>query len=165
MEDPFHPDYPQNLLNVVGPRNLVHSWATDTDDATEMPRWGKIGKQKVEDCGPLPPHPMDGIKYNMETVDDNIRDFAIDFMDRAHKDGKPFFCWLNPTRMHIVTHLSPKWEATRNSENGWSEEEAGMAQLDNDIGLVLQHLKDMGEDDNTIVVFTTDNGHRTFHLA
>ncbi len=54
MEDPFHPDYPQNLLNVVGPRNLVHSWATDTDDATEMPRWGKIGKQKVEDAGPLP---------------------------------------------------------------------------------------------------------------
>ena len=71
MEDPFHPNYPQNLLNVVGPRNLVHSWATDTDDATEMPRWGKIGKQKIEDAGPLPPHPMDGIKYNMETVDDD----------------------------------------------------------------------------------------------
>ena len=69
MEDPFHPNYPQNLLNVVGPRNLVHCWATDTDDATEMPRWGKIGKQKIEDAGPLPPHPMDGIKYNMETVD------------------------------------------------------------------------------------------------
>ena len=162
MEDPFHPNYPQNLLNVVGPRNLLHCWATDTDDATEMPRWGKIGKQKIEDCGPLPPHPIDGIKYNMETVDDNIRDFALNFIDKAHKDGKPFFCWLNPTRMHIVTHLSPKWEATRNSENGWSEEEAGMAQLDNDVGLVLQHLKDMGEDDNTIVVFTTDNGTEVF---
>ena len=73
-----------------------------------MPRWGKIGKQKIEDCGPLPPHPMDGIKYNMETVDDNIRDFAINFMDKAKKDGKPFFCWINPTRMHIVTHLSPE---------------------------------------------------------
>ena len=60
--------------------------------------------------------------------------------------------------MHIVTHLSDKWAATMNSENGWSEQEAGMAQLDNDIGLVLQHLKDMGEDDNTIVVFTSDNG-------
>ena len=64
--------------------------------------------------------------------------------------------------MHIVTHLSPKYEATRNSENGWSQQEAGMAQLDNDIGLVLQKLKDMGEDENTIVVFTTDNGTETF---
>ena len=162
MEDPFHPNYPQNLLNVVGPRNLVHSWATDTDDSTEMPRWGKIGKQKISDEGPLPPHPMEGIKYNMETVDDTIRDLAINFMDKAHKDGKPFFCWLNPTRMHIVTHLSPKYTATMNSENGWSEEEAGMKQLDDDIGLVLQHVKDMGEEDNTIVVFTTDNGTEVF---
>ena len=162
MEDPFHPNYPQNLLNVVGPRNLLHCWATDTDDTTEMPRWGKIGKQKIEDDGPLPPHPMDGIKYNMETVDDSIRDFAINFMDKAKTDGKPFFCWLNPTRMHIVTHLSPKYTAMENSENGWSEEEAGMAQLDDDIGLVMQHLKDMGVDDNTIVVFTTDNGTEVF---
>jgi arylsulfatase len=162
MEDPFHPNYPQNLLNVVGPRNIVHSWATDTDDATEMPRWGKIGKQKIEDEGPLPPHPMDGIKYNMETVDDTIRDLAISFMDKAKADGKPFFCWLNPTRMHVVTHLSPKYAALMNSENGWSIEEAGMVQLDDDVGLVMQHLKDMGVDDNTIVVFTTDNGTETF---
>jgi arylsulfatase A-like enzyme len=162
MEDPFHPNYPQNLLNVVGPRNIVHSWATDTDDATEMPRWGKIGKQKIEDDGPLPPHPMDGIKYNMETVDDTIRDLALNFIDKAHKDGKPFFCWLNPTRMHVVTHLSPKYAAMMNSDNGWSIEEAGMAQLDDDIGLVMQHLKDMGVDDNTIVVFTTDNGTESF---
>ncbi|MEZ0257398.1 MAG: arylsulfatase [Chthoniobacter sp.] len=162
MEDPFHPNYPQNLLNKVGPRNLVHSWATDVDDPTDMPRWGKIGKQKIEDAGPLPPHPVDGVKYNMETVDDYIRDFALSFIEKAKKDGKPFFCWLNPTRMHIVTHLSPKWNATRNSENGWSEEEAGMAQLDNDIGLVLQKIKDIGEEENTIVVFTTDNGTEVF---
>ena len=162
MEDPFHPNYPQNLLNVVGPRNLVHSWATTTDDATEMPRWGKIGMQKIEDCGPLPPHPMPGIKYNMETVDADIRDFAINFMDKAQKDGKPFFCWINPTRMHVTTHLSPKYTAMMNSENGWSEEEAGMAQLDDDVGLIMQHLKDMGVDDNTIVVFTTDNGTEVF---
>jgi arylsulfatase len=162
MEDPFHPNYPQNLLNVVGPRNLVHSWATATDDATEMPRWGKIGKQKIEDAGPLPPHPMAGIKYNMETVDGDIRDFALNFMDKAQKDGKPFFVWINPTRMHIVTHLSPKYTALENSENGWSEEEAGMVQLDDDVGLIMQHLKDMGVDDNTIVVFTTDNGTEVF---
>jgi arylsulfatase len=162
MEDPFHPSYPQNLLNVVGPRNMVHSWATDTDDTTEMPRWGKIGKQKIVDEGPLSPHPMPGIKYNMETVDDTIRDLAINFMDKAKADGKPFFVWLNPTRMHVVTHLSPKYEALRNSDNGWTIEEAGMAQLDDDVGLVMQHLKDMGVDDNTIVVFTTDNGTESF---
>ncbi|MGZ5875845.1 MAG: arylsulfatase [Bradyrhizobium sp.] len=155
MEDPAHPNYPQNLLNVVGPRNMVHSWATDKDDPTEMPRWGKIGMQKIEDAGPLYPK-------RMETVDDEIRDLAINFMDKAKKDNKPFFVWLNPTRMHIVTHLSPKYEALRNSENGWSEEEAGMAQLDDDVGLVMKKLKDMGVDDNTIVVFTTDNGTEVF---
>ena len=155
MEDPAHPNYPQNLLNVVGPRNMVHSWATDKDDPTEMPRWGKIGKQRIEDAGTLYPK-------RMETVDDEIRDLALNFMDKAKKDGKPFFVWLNPTRMHIVTHLSPKYEAMRNSENGWSEEEAGMAQLDDDVGLVMKKLKDMGVDDNTIVVFTTDNGTEVF---
>jgi arylsulfatase len=155
MEDPAHPNYPQELLNVVGPRNMVHSWATDKDDPTVMPRWGKIGKQKIEDAGTLYPK-------RMETVDDEIRDFALKFIEKAKSENKPFFCWLNPTRMHIVTHLSPKWEATRNSKYGWSLQEAGMAQLDNDIGLVMQKLKDMGEDDNTIVVFTTDNGTEVF---
>jgi len=155
MEDPAHPNYPQNLLNVVGPRNMVHSWATDKDDPTEMPRWGKIGKQRIEDAGPLYPK-------RMETVDDEIRDLAVNFMDKAQKDGKPFFVWINPTRMHIVTHLPPKYEAMRNAENGWSEEEAGMAQLDDDVGLVMKKLKDMGVDDNTIVVFTTDNGTEVF---
>src|ERR1700716_1292667 len=155
MEDPAHPNYPQDLLGVVGPRNMVHSWATDTDDPTEMPRWGKIGKQKIEDAGTLYPE-------RMKTVDNEIRDLALNFMEKAQKDGKPFFCWLNPTRMHIVTHLSDKYEKMRNSENGWSEEEAGMAQLDDDIGLVMQKLKDMGVGDNTIVVFTTDNGTEVF---
>ena len=65
MEDPAHPAYPQELLNKVGPRNMVHSWATDKDDPTVMPRWGKIGKQKIEDAGTLYPK-------RMETVDDEI---------------------------------------------------------------------------------------------
>ena len=98
----------------------------------------------------------------METVDDEIRDNALKFIDKAKADGKPFFLWLNPTRMHIVTHLSPKYEALRNSKNGWSIHEAGMAQLDDDVGLVMKKLKDMGVDDNTIVVFTTDNGTEIF---
>jgi len=162
MEDPFHHNYPQKLLNVIGPRNLVHSWATDVDDPTEMPRWGKIGKQKIEDEGPLPPHPMDGIKYNMETVDEDIVADSIKFMDKARAANTPFFLWLNTTRMHVVTHLSPKYEAMRNSDNGWSEEEAGMAELDDNVGVVMKYLKDNGLDDNTIVVFTTDNGTETF---
>jgi arylsulfatase A-like enzyme len=162
MEDPFHPNYPPALKDTVGPRNMVHSWATNVDDPTVQPRWGKIGKQKIEDAGPLPPHPMAGIKYNMETVDEAILGFSLDFIDKAKSDGKPFFLWLNPTRMHVVTHLSPKYTAMQTPENGWSEEEAGMAQLDDVVGGVMQKLKDMGVDDNTIVVFTTDNGAENF---
>ena len=155
MEDPAHPAYPQELLNVVGPRNMVHSWAADVDDPTEMPRWGKVGKQKIEDAGTLYPK-------RMETVDDEILAMTIKFMDKAKSDGKPFFVWLNPTRMHIVTHLSPKYEALRNSKNGWTIEEAGMAQIDDIVGDVMKYLKDNGLEDNTIVVFTTDNGTELF---
>ena len=100
MEDPCHPNYPQNLRNQVGPRNMVHSFATTVDDATVDPRWGKIGKQRIEDAGELCP-------MRMETVDDEIRDNALRFIEKAKADNKPFFVWLNPTRMHIVTHLSP----------------------------------------------------------
>jgi arylsulfatase A-like enzyme len=162
MEDPFHPAYPQALVNQVGPRNLVHSWATDVDDPTEMPRWGKIGKQKIEDAGPLPPHPMTGIKYNMETVDEEFVSASIAFMDKAKAANKPFFLWLNPTRMHVVTHLSPKYEGMRNSENGWTEQEAGMAELDDEVGTVMKYLKDKGLADNTILLFTSDNGPEQF---
>jgi arylsulfatase len=162
MEDPFHANYPQQLKDKVGPRNLLHTWATTTDDPTVDPRWGKVGKQKIEDEGPLPPNPVPGIKYNMETVDDTILANALTFIDKSKSDGKPFFVWLNPTRMHVFTHLSPKYEAMRTSENGWTIEEAGMAQLDDIVGSVMQHLKDAGLDDNTIVVFTTDNGAENF---
>jgi arylsulfatase len=155
MEDPAHPGYPQELLDKVGPRNMVHSWATNTDDPTAQPRWGKIGKQKIEDAGQLYPK-------RMETVDDEIRDLSYKFLDKAKADGKPFFLWLNPTRMHIVTHLSEKYQKMRNSQNGWSLQEAGMAQLDDIVGDTMKKLKDMGVDDNTIVLFTTDNGTETF---
>ena len=162
MEDPFHRNYPQDLLKTVGPRNLLHTVATEVDDPTVDPRWGKVGKQTITDEGPLPPHPIDGIKYDMETFDSVILDKTKGFIDKAKADGKPFFVWMNPTRMHIVTHLSEKYEDMRNSENGWSIEEAGMAQVDDVVGDVLQHLKDIGVDDNTIVVFTTDNGTENF---
>jgi arylsulfatase len=155
MEDPCHPAYPQELLDRVGPRNVVHSWSTSSDDATVDPRWGKVGKQKIEDAGQLCPK-------RMETVDDEIQANAFKFLDKAKSDGKPFFLWLNPTRMHIVTHLSPKYEALRNSKNGWSIHEAGMAQLDDIVGATMQKLNDMGVDENTIVIFTTDNGTEVF---
>ena len=155
MEDPAHPNYPQELLATVGPRNMVHSWATTTDDTTVMPRWGKVGKQKIEDAGTLYPE-------RMKTIDEEIRDKAFSFIDKAKQDNKPFFVWLNPTRMHIVTHLSDKYEAMRNSQNGWSEQEAGMAQLDDIVGDVMAKLKKDGMDDNTIVIFTTDNGAENF---
>ena len=155
MEDPCHPNYPQDLRSQVGPRNMVRSVATTTDDATVEPRWGKVGKQKIEDAGELCPK-------RMETVDDEIRDEALKFLDKAKADNKPFFLWLNPTRMHVVTHLSPKYQGMRNSKNNWSIHEAGMAQLDDDIGIVMQKLKDMGVDNNTIVIFTTDNGTENF---
>jgi arylsulfatase len=140
----------------------VHSWATDEDDTTVDPRWGKVGKQKVVDEGPLPPHPTEGIKYNMETVDDTVRDLTLDFMDKAQKDDKPFFVWMNPSRMHVVTYLSPHYESLITPENEWSIQEAGMAQFDDNIGSVMKKLDDLGIADNTIVVVTTDNGTESF---
>jgi arylsulfatase A-like enzyme len=155
MEDPCHRNYPHALKDRVGPRNMVHSWATDTDDPTVQPRWGKIGKQKIEDAGELCPD-------RMKTVDDEILGDALKFVDKARHDGKPFFLWLNPTRMHVVTHLSDKYEAMRTPENGWSIEEAGMAQLDDIVGSVMKYVKDNGLDDNTIIAFSTDNGAENF---
>jgi arylsulfatase len=98
----------------------------------------------------------------MKVIDVTILANALSFVDRAKKDGKPFFLWLNPTRMHVVTHLSEKYEKLRTPENGWSIEEAGMAQLDDIVGSVMKHVKDMGIDNNTIIVFTTDNGTENF---
>jgi arylsulfatase A-like enzyme len=155
MEDPCHRNYPQALRDRVGPRNMIHTWATDTDDPTVQPRWGKIGMQKIEDAGQLCPD-------RMKTVDDEILDKALKFTDKARKDGKPFFLWLNPTRMHVYTHLSDKYEAMRTPENGWSVEEAGMAQLDDIVGSVMKYVKDNGLDDNTIIAFSTDNGAENF---
>jgi len=162
MEDPWHPNYPKNLLDKVGPRNVLHTFATDKDDTTVDSRWGKVGKQRIEDKGPLPPHPVEGVELNMETVDGVIRDHAFKFMDKAKGEGKPFFVWLNPTRMHVVTHLSPKYQKLRNSENGWSIQEAGMAQFDDIIGDVMNKLEAMGVADNTIIAVTTDNGTEGF---
>src|SRR4030095_3654726 len=152
----------------------IHSWATNTDDPTEMPRWGKVGKQKIVDEGPLAPFPdMSNVpnmhdlpfakaKYDMTTFDEVLVKASSNFMDQAKKDGKPFFVWHNTTRMHVWTFLSPKYRALMNSDTNYGLEEAGMAQMDDSIGALLKHPHDTGEANNTIVIFTTDNGAEVF---
>ncbi len=176
MSDPYWYSFPTDeaYYNKYGPRSLVHCWATDVDDPTEMPRWGKVGKQKVVDEGPLPPFPdMSNVpnmhdlpfakaKYDMTTFDEVLVKTSSDFMDKAKKDGKPFFVWHNTTRMHVWTFLSKKYSSMQNSQTNYGLEEAGMQQMDDSIGALLKHLDDIGEADNTIVVFTTDNGAEVF---
>jgi arylsulfatase len=155
MEDPCHRNYPPALKDTVGPRHMLHTYAIDADDPTVQPRWGKVGKQRIEDAGELCPK-------RMETVDDEILSNAMAFIDKARRDNKPFFLWLNPTRMHVITHLSEKYENMRTPENGWSLQEAGMAQLDDVVGSVMQKLRDLGIENDTILGFTTDNGAENF---
>jgi arylsulfatase len=176
MSDPYWYSFPvdEKYYNTYGPRSLVHCWATDTDDATVEPRWGKVGKQKVVNEGPLPPFPdMSNVpnmhdipflkaKYDMTTFDEVLVKSSCDFMDKAKKDNKPFFVWHNTTRMHVWTFLSQKYKDMQNSQTNYGLEEAGMAQLDDSIGALLKHLDDIGEADNTIVVFSTDNGAEVF---
>jgi arylsulfatase A-like enzyme len=173
MSDPYWGDYPQGWTNKTGPRNLTHCWATDTDDPTVQPRWGAIGKQRIVDDGPLAPFPNmaadhqgwqkgSPAKYDMETFDEVLVQHTNGFMDKAKKDGKPFFIWHNTTRMHAYTYLSPKYQSMINPDSNFGLEEAGMKQMDDCIGDLLQHLQDIGEADNTIVIFTTDNGAEVF---
>ncbi len=160
MSDPYWHSYPKDpaFLAKYGPRNVLHCWASDVDDPTVQPRWGKIGKQKIVDDGPLPPHPIEGVKYNMETFDDVLTKDTCEFMDKAKSSGKPFFVWHNTTRMHIWTFLSAKYKAMMNNDTNYGIEEAGMAQTDDIIGALMKKLDAMGEKDNTIVILTTDNG-------
>ena len=173
MSDPYWFDYPQDWIDKYGPRNLVHCYATETDDPTEMPRWGKVGKQRIVDEGPLKPfkdmsadHQMwqkgRDAKYDMETFDAVLVEHSKAFMDKAKQTDKPFFIWHNTTRMHVFTYLSKKYQAKMNYQSNYGLEEAGMEQMDDDIGDLLKHLDDIGAANNTIVIFTTDNGAEVF---
>src|SRR6185295_18441339 len=99
-EDPEDFNYPQDpkFKQMFGPRGVLSCKATTKADNTDDPRWGKVGKQSIQDSGPL-------TKKRMETIDDETSDAAIDFMQRQTKSGKPFFCWMNTTRMHAFTHV------------------------------------------------------------
>ena len=155
LEDPFQRTYPQELNLILGPRNMVHTWASDVDDNTVDPRWGKVGKQVIEDAGTVPPE-------RMKTLDTEILDHSINFMQKSLDEDKPFFAWINPSRMHVVTHLSDHYDSLRNSENGWTVYEAGMVEVDDLVGDVMNFLETNGIKENTIVVFTTDNGAEVF---
>ena len=162
MEEPYEPDYPKTPEFRVrfGPRNIVDSKATNVDDPTTDPRWGRVGKQTIIDGGPLPPHPnMDpSAKTNMEDIEPVLLQRSEDFMESSVKANKPFFLWHNSTRMHVWTHLSPKWQ----DKSGFGLYADGMRELDWEVGEILKKIDDLGIADNTIVLFTSDNGAEIF---
>jgi arylsulfatase A-like enzyme len=150
-EEPELPDYPKDpaYLAKFGPRGVLKCKATDKDDPTVDPRFGKIGKQTIEDTGAL-------TKKRMETIDDETSAASIDFMKRQRAAGKPFFVWFNSTRMHLRTHV--RAEHRGRYQHGDSEYIDGMIEHDDTIGTLLKALDDMGIADNTIVVYSSDNG-------
>ena len=136
-EEPEYPDYPKDpaFKQKFGPRGVIHSWANG----------------KIEDTGPL-------TRKRMETVDEEVTTAALGFMDKAVKDGKPFFVWWNSTRMHIFTHL----KAASDGKTGYGIYADGMSEHDAMVGQLLAKLKELGIEDNTIVMYSTDNGAETF---
>ena len=141
-EEPELPDYPKDpaYLAKFGPRGVLRCKATDVDDPTEDPRFGKVGKQTIEDTGAL-------TKKRMETIDDETSAAAIDFMKRQQTAGKPFFCWFNATRMHLRTHVRDSHRGRY--QHGDSEYVDGMIEHDDTIGTLLKSLDDMGIANNT----------------
>ncbi|RWH78656.1 MAG: arylsulfatase [Mesorhizobium sp.] len=152
-DEPEHPDYPKNpeFKAKFGPRGVMKCKASATDDPTEDPRFGRVGKQEIEDTGPL-------TKKRMETVDEEFLGSALDFIDRSNADGKPFFCWFNTTRTHIYTFLK---EASK-GKTGLGIYADAMVEMDGMVGQLLGKLDDLGIADNTIVLWTTDNGAEVF---
>jgi arylsulfatase len=148
-EEPELPDYPKDpkFKEMFGPRGVLDCVATDKDDPTEEPRWGRVGKQKVKDTGPL-------TKKRMETVDEEITARAIQWMEQQAKANKPFFLWYNSTAMHLRTHLAEK----NRGKSGQDEYSDRMVVHDEQIGMILKKLDELGIADNTIVMYSTDNG-------
>jgi len=154
-EEPENEDYPRDMvlkngktfLEQFGPRGVMHCYASDVDDPTDDPRFGPMGKQKCEDTGPL-------TKKRMETVDDETSDRAIAFIREQQEAGKPWFVWWNGTRMHFRTHVKDELRGI----SGQDEYSDGMVEHDRHVGKFLKALDDMGITDNTIVMYSTDNG-------
>ncbi|HSO47158.1 MAG TPA: arylsulfatase, partial [Rhizobiaceae bacterium] len=140
-EEPENPDYPKDpeFKKRFGPRGVIHSFANAD------------GTQKIEDTGPL-------TRKRMETIDGEVTEKALAFMDKAVKDDKPFFIWWNSTRMHVFTHLKPESDG----KTGLGIYADGMVEHDGHVGEVLAKLKELGVEDNTIIMYSTDNGAETF---
>lgn len=152
-EEPENPDYPSDpeFFEKYGPRNIVHTYASEVDDPTEDPRFGPVGKQVIEDAGVLD-------TTRMETFDQEVLTTTMDFIDRASGSGQPFFVWFNSTRAHIFTHLGDAAEGA----TGLGVEADAIVEHDAMIGQLLQQLDDLGIADNTIVLYITDNGAELF---
>jgi len=156
-EEPEELDYPgqknPDYKKRYAPRGVMHTWATEQDDPTTDPVFGRVGKQKIENTGPL-------TRKRMETFDGEVLEHTLAWLDKNGKGEKPFFCWFNTTAIHIWSH-SPNKYIQQAVDEGRAEEDvvrAKMLEHDEQIGRLLRKLKDMGVDDNTIVVYTTDNG-------
>jgi arylsulfatase A-like enzyme len=156
-EEPEQLDYPGQknaaYKEKYGPRGVMHTWATSVDDPTVDPKFGRVGKQKIENTGPL-------TRKRMETFDGEVLDKTLDYLDRKAKDAKPFFVWFNTTAIHIWSH-SPNKYIQAAVDEGRTESDvvrAKMLEHDEQVGALLKKLKDLGADDNTIVLYTTDNG-------
>src|SRR5215510_6746259 len=148
-EQPELPDYPKDpkFKAMFGPRGVLDCVATNEDDPTEQPRWGRVGKQKIKDTGPL-------TKKRMETIDEEITARAIQWMEQQAKADKPFFLWYNSTAMHFRTHVAEK-NLGKSGQDPYSDR---MVVHDEQIGQILDKLDELGIADNTIVMYSTDNG-------
>jgi len=148
-EEPELPDYPKDpgFLARFGPRGVMHCFASDKDDPTIDPRFGRVGKQTIKDTGPL-------TKKRMETVDEEITAGALGWMEKQAKANKPFFLWYNSTAMHFRTHLADK----NRGKSGQDDYSDRMVTHDEQIGQMLDKVDELGIADNTIVMYSTDNG-------
>jgi arylsulfatase A-like enzyme len=148
-EEPEDPDYPKDpkFTARFGTRGVLDCKSSDKDDPTDDPRFGRIGKQVVKDTGPL-------TKKRMETVESELLERSLSFLDRSVSAKKPFFLWHNTTRMHNWTHL----RETYANKTGLGLYPDGMMELDHVVGEILKKLDELGVADNTIVVFSSDNG-------
>ncbi len=157
-EEPEELDYPgqknPEYKKKYGPRGVLHAWATDTDDPTTDPTFGRVGKQRIENTGPLS-------RKRMETFDNEVLQHTLTWLDKNGKGDKPFFCWFNTTAIHIWSHPQNKY-VQQAVDEGRAEEDvvrAKMLEHDEQVGELLKKLKNLGVDDNTIVIYTTDNGN------
>jgi arylsulfatase len=149
-EDPEDFNYPRDpkFAEMFGPRGVLRCKASDRDDPTEEPRWGRVGKQTIEDTGPL-------TRKRMETIDDETSEAAADFVKRQVAAKKPFFCWFNSTRMHLRTHVRAE-HRDKPGLTARTEYADGMIEHDGTVGKLLKALENLGVADNTIVIYTTE---------